>query len=168
MDDRDGFERGPVTLSGDAPNQRALHSRAQGRFVLGALLKASLRRATDRGQRRTNAISVSPAGALRERDRPFRLIHYAMRPLSRGASHFTSLRSSSAVVRTRRLRRDRAQSRASPQRYRGVLPNFWKAGPPPRVAIVASDASATGKPSSARATARAARLSIVSRFFASG
>src|SRR5208282_3472004 len=47
-------------------------------------------------------------------------------------------------------------------------PNFWKAGPPPRVAIVASDASATGKPSSVRATARAARLSIVSRFFASG
>jgi len=70
--------------------------------------------------------------------------------------------SSSAVEVTRGPSRDRAHSRPSRQRVRGLGPNFLKGGPPPRLAFVASVFGLVGYPASVSASASCCRVNNAS------
>src|SRR5262249_25614407 len=62
------------------------------------------------------------------------------------------------------LKRASAQASASPQRYKTRAPKRRYGGPPPRLARVASDLSATGKPAARRAAPSSDRVNFASRF----
>jgi hypothetical protein len=68
----------------------------------------------------------------------------------------------SDVLQRGGLRRDRAQSSASPHRYRATAPKRRYGGPPPRVALVASVGVAIGKPAAVSAAAVSRRRNSAS------
>ena len=90
--------------------------------------------------------------------------HLSTRPWRARSRGVVVFHAASLVLLIGGLKRASAQASASPQRYKTRAPKRRYGGPPPRLARVASDLSAIGKPAARRAAPTCDRVNFASRF----